>query len=180
MAVWSALFFALPVVPMMAAGAVSGPVAAALIGVGLLCGAQTGHDSRNGLLPLTETALIAGLGAVALALGRISAVDAALGSAGGVVLFWGINQLWLRGRGQLALGGGDVRLIAALGLWVGLSGLGALLALAALLALGFALITGRRGRLAFGPFLCAAALAVVWADALAIGGMAGYGWAGFP
>lgn len=149
----------------VAAGWSLAPLSASQAGLlvlsGIVLGAQAGHDWRRSLLPLPESALLAALGAAAVAAGMTLPSDAALGSGVGVVLFWGLNALWQRLRGGPAFGGGDLRLMAGLGLWVGLSGLPFLLAGAALAGLVAAAITRAPGRIAFGPWLALACWAVV-------------------
>jgi leader peptidase (prepilin peptidase)/N-methyltransferase len=126
-------------------------------------------DARHWLLPdaLTLPLVLAGLGAAAaFAPGALfaRALGAALGYASLRALAW----LYKRARGRDGLGGGDAKLFAAAGAWVGVGGLSSVVLLAALAALAAALLlrlTGIRltaqSAVPFGPFL-ALALWLVW------------------
>lgn len=127
--------------------------AGALVLFAALLGTQAGHDLKRGLLPLPESVLIVALGLVSLTLGTGNALDALLGSLTGVGLFYALNLIWLRRRGQLGFGGGDIRLMAGLGLWVGLSGLAYLILVAAVGGLLMARLTRAGDSIAFGPWL---------------------------
>ncbi|QPR27564.1 prepilin peptidase [Edwardsiella hoshinae] len=91
--------------------------------------------------------------------------DAVFGVLTGYLLLWLVAWGFWRWRGIEGLGGGDAKLLAALGAWVGVSRLPTLLLAACLLALiGFAWRTWRQGALSplpvpFGPPLV---LAGVW------------------
>jgi len=127
-------------------------------------------DWRHMVLPDPAMAALA-LGAVAWALigGAVEAGDMLIGGAAGGGVFWLLAVLYRRLRGREGLGFGDVKLMAAAGLWVGWQGLpgvaliGALATLAA--ALAPSLLRGQRldplARLPFGPALCFA-LWFVW------------------
>ncbi|WP_299968746.1 prepilin peptidase [uncultured Roseobacter sp.] len=158
---WAGVGLSAPVVLVWPYLAVTVAQAALLGMLCLLLAAQVGHDLRRGLLPLEETVLIALAGGVAVWLQMTDPFDAALGSITGVGILFLLDQLWRRGGGVRAVGGGDMSLIAALGIWSGLSGLSVLLIVAALSALGVAWITGTRGRIAFGPYLVLGTWAVV-------------------
>jgi leader peptidase (prepilin peptidase)/N-methyltransferase len=112
------------------------------------------------ILPDRLNALLAGAGiGQSLALGLPSFPDAALGSmiGGGLLALLGALFRWLRGIDGLGLG--DVKLLSAVGLWVGWQGLPLVLSIASTTALAFlALRMVRQGRplraiLPFGPFL---------------------------
>lgn len=83
----------------------------------------------------------------------------------GYGLLAGLNAIHLVLRRRHGLGGGDAKLLAALGAWLGLWALPQILTLAALGGLIWALFTRQRA-LAFGPWLAAA-------------GLAGWLWPGF-
>lgn len=83
----------------------------------------------------------------------------------GYGLLAGLNAIHLVLRRRHGLGGGDAKLLAALGAWLGLWALPQILTLAALAGLIWALFTRQRA-LAFGPWLAAA-------------GLAGWLWPGF-
>ncbi len=114
-------------------------------------------DARCQRLPdaLTLPLLLAGLGEAAWLEPQgltDRAFGAALGAAGLYALAWAYRRL----RGREGLGGGDAKLLAAGGAWVGAGVLADVLLVAALGGLAWAC---RRGwpdpsaRLAFGPFL---------------------------
>ncbi|MEL7041321.1 MAG: A24 family peptidase [Pseudomonadota bacterium] len=62
-------------------------------------------------------------------------VDRIAGAVIGFGLFWTIDQVYLKLRGRPGLGRGDAKLIGALGLWVGATGLTSVILLASALAL---------------------------------------------
>ena len=124
-------------------------------------------DWRYFILPdvLTLPLLLAGLG-VAAGEGRAAALDGALGAALGYGGLWLVGALYRRLRGRDGLGGGDAKLLAAGGAWLGAAALPWVLLGAAVGGLAIAALT-RRGILAptlavpFGPPL-AAAIWLVW------------------
>ena len=124
-------------------------------------------DWRHFVLPdaLTLPLLVAGLGA-AVAEGRAMALDSALGAALGYGGLWLVGTLYRRLRGREGLGGGDAKLLAAGGAWLGAAALPWVVLGAAVGGLAIAGLT-RRGGLAatlavpFGPPL-AAAIWLVW------------------
>lgn len=132
-------------------------------------------DWETGLLPNPLVAAVAVLGLAGFALPGLGApggwADGLLGAAltGGIAwaLRWGFHVR----TGRHGLGLGDVKLLAAAGLWSGLSLLPALLVIAGLGGVGLALIA-RRGAgqtFPFGPALALALLAVaLWPDRLAM------------
>jgi leader peptidase (prepilin peptidase)/N-methyltransferase len=90
------------------------------------------------------------------------------GAAAGFLTFAGVTVVyrWLRSRD--GLGGGDARLLGAIGAWVGWLGLPSVVLYAAVSGLLWTIIQAHRGRpvafhtrLAFGPHLCLAAW-LVW------------------
>lgn len=146
----------------------------ALLGWGLL--ALLALDAEHHWLPDRITMPLLGLG---LLLGAGNFADRLLGAAigGGTLLLLALAYRALRGREGVGLG--DVKLMAALGAWLGPLLLGPLLLAAALLGLGMAAalkISGRGlpagGRIPFGACLAAAAFpiwlfasATAWAQA---------------
>ena len=133
-------------------------------------------DLEHGLLPdrLTLGLLWAGL---AYSLVPKQAAEASLfepafpgpgqavaGAIAGYALFWIVNRTWRILRQRDGLGQGDLKLVAALGAWTGISGLPLVVSLAAIagLAVGLTLILTRRARfsdeLPFGPFLAASGM----------------------
>jgi leader peptidase (prepilin peptidase)/N-methyltransferase len=87
----------------------------------------------------------------------------------GGALLYAIKELYFRWRDREGLGLGDVKLAAVAGAWTGLAGLGHVLLLASLLAIGYVLMLNARDlrslsattAIAFGVFL-APAIWFVW------------------
>lgn len=94
-------------------------------------------------------------------------IDGAIGALAGGGILALVAAGYRRLRGRAGLGGGDIKLVAAGGAWLGWQGLPSLILLAALCGLGFGIARGalRAGglsaRVPFGPPL-AAALWLVW------------------
>jgi len=119
-------------------------------------------DLRRGIIPDWLNLMIATLG-----LARIAILDdwpLALGAAAEGILtgaiVWLLRWLYFRLRQRQGLGLGDVKLLAAAAIWVGIAGIPMLLlvaSLAALAAAGILHLTGekmtRQTALPFGPFL---------------------------
>ena len=130
-------------------------------------------DLRKGVLPDVATGVtaVAGLG-WALASGDfVAAVAMALaGGSLGFVILAAVAALYRRARGVDGLGGGDARLLGAIGIWVGWQGIAPVLLGAALLGLALAGALRLAGRgpgggdaVPFGPFLCICAwLVLIW------------------
>lgn len=94
-------------------------------------------DARTRLLPdaLTLPLLAGGLLASALGLTGLSPGASLLGAILGYASFRLVAWAYERWRGRVGLGGGDVKLLAALGAWLGAERLPALVWLAALMGL---------------------------------------------
>lgn len=124
---WSALLF-------------DGPLAVvgAVFGVALLLIAAI--DAEHLWLPniLTLPLGAAGL-AVSLVFGPGRFIDHVIGAAIGFLALAGLAALYRRLRGREGLGGGDARLLAALGAWVGWAGLPSILVWASLAGLSWVL-----------------------------------------
>jgi leader peptidase (prepilin peptidase)/N-methyltransferase len=129
-------------------------------------------DARCWLLPdiLTLPLVVVGLAAAALAPETLPGAlfARALGAALGYSVLQAVAWLYKRLRGRDGLGGGDAKLLAAAGAWVGAGALPSVVFVAAASALAAALLSRLRGiRLAaqsalpFGPFLALAAW-LVW------------------
>lgn len=126
-------------------------------------------DLRTGYLPdpLQITLAVAGMAVVAI--GSPVEISWQLALAGAVVngaSFWALRWLVSRLKGREAMGFGDVKLVAAGGLWVGPLALPYIMAAAGILTLIGAAIaglaTGRpvwRGEMPLGPGLAAGILA---------------------
>lgn len=89
--------------------------------------------------------------------------DNLVGAVGGYLVFTAVAWAYRRWRGRDGMGAGDAKLLAAIGAWVGASGLPSVVLVAALMALGtIAIAALRQGapkmtdRVPFGPFLAAA------------------------
>jgi leader peptidase (prepilin peptidase)/N-methyltransferase len=119
-------------------------------------------DFRQGIIPnwlnlaiafggLARSAVLDGLGAAALA-----------GCEGLIVgaIVWVLRWVYFRWRNQHGIGLGDVKLLAASGIWIGVAGVPLQLLVASLTALGAAVVLRiaghtmtRQTSLPFGPFL---------------------------
>jgi len=126
-------------------------------------------DFEHQILPdaLTVPLIALGLG-VAWFAAPGAILDNVAGAALGFVLFAAVAAAYRRWRGREGLGGGDAKLLAALGAWVGLSGLPSVVLIGSLAALAGALAARalRRGgalhdRVPFGPALALAGW-LVW------------------
>ncbi len=141
---WAASFFAL--------------TAATALLLALAC-----IDARTGLLPNTLTYPFLALGLLlALADIGVGFWPALLGAAGGYVFLWLASSVFWVVTRQVGMGGGDLKLFAGLGAWVGWTGLWFLLLIACLMGVGFAMWRQRsvypRGSYPFGPFLAIAGI----------------------
>lgn len=121
-------------------------------------------DLREWWLPDRLTAALAIAGMASAALGPPDLADRLVGGAAGYGSLWLIAFAYRRLRGHEGMGGGDPKLMGAIGLWLGWRMLPAVLLAAALIGLGWALFQHARGRavaatdaLPFGALLAAAA-----------------------
>ncbi|MEZ5936589.1 MAG: A24 family peptidase [Hyphomonadaceae bacterium] len=142
--------------------------AGALLALGLCWGSVIDIDRM--MLPDAITLGLAGVGlAVSLAGGSHAFVSSAIGCAVGLLVSLGLAEGYRRLRGRDGLGGGDIKLLAAAGAWLGWEGLPAAVLIATSAAivfiLGGAALRRRRpdaaGQIAFGPFI-AVGIWVVW------------------
>jgi leader peptidase (prepilin peptidase)/N-methyltransferase len=133
----------------------------------LLCASLAWIDIRHGIIPDWLNLAIAGLGLLKiLMIGDPSDALQAIGEGVVVgVLFWLLRRLYFAHRKVQGLGLGDVKFLAAAGIWVGIAGLPLLLLVATLAALVCAGVVhlARRSLSAetsmpFGPFLAAGLL----------------------
>lgn len=132
--------------------------------------ALSGIDWEHRLLPDAITLPGVGLGlGLSLVLPHISFMEAAGGALAGGLGLWGVGWLYQKWRGRQGLGGGDVKLAAMIGAFVGISLIPLVLflsaALGTLAGVGMAVAQGdwRGGRwqsrqIPYGPFLAAGAI----------------------
>jgi leader peptidase (prepilin peptidase) / N-methyltransferase len=133
----------------------------------LLSAALAWIDIRHGIIPDWLNLAIAGLGLIKIILiGDPLAAIEALGEGAAIgAAFWLLRRLYFSFRGVQGLGLGDVKLLGAAGIWVGIAGLPMLLLVATLTALACAGSMHLAGRsltaqtsMSFGPFLAAGLL----------------------
>ncbi len=124
-------------------------------------------DAQEQCLPDDLTLPLCWAGMLASTLGWIAVdpVSAIWGAAIGYLLLWGVAQAYERARGQVGMGQGDFKLLAALGAWLGWQNLSLLLLIACVLGIAHGLMRPRAQRLAsphfaFGPSLCLAGFAL--------------------
>jgi leader peptidase (prepilin peptidase)/N-methyltransferase len=119
-------------------------------------------DIRHGLIPDWLNLTIAGLGLSKAVIvgGPLAGLEAACEGAAIGAIFWLLRRLYFAFRDMQGLGLGDVKFLAAAGLWVAVAGLPMLLLVAALTALtcaGALQLAGwqltRQTSMSFGPFL---------------------------
>jgi leader peptidase (prepilin peptidase)/N-methyltransferase len=119
-------------------------------------------DIRDGIIPDWLNLSIAGLGLAkaVMANGSAAGIEAAGEGAAIGLIFWLLRRLYFGWRKIQGLGLGDVKFLAAAGIWIGVAGLPILLLFAALTALAAAAVMQLAGRdmtrqtsLPFGPFL---------------------------
>jgi leader peptidase (prepilin peptidase) / N-methyltransferase len=128
----------------------------------LLGGALALIDMRHGIIPDWLNLTIAGLGLSKAVIvgGSLAGLEAVCEGIAIGAIFWLLRRLYFVLRKIQGLGLGDVKFLAAAGLWVGVDGLPMLLLVAALAALataGCMQLAGqnmtRRTSISFGPFL---------------------------
>lgn len=148
-----------------AALAVPGPVALAGAVFGWLLLALAALDLAAFWLPDALTATLAAAGLATGVLGIEPALpDRLIGGAVGLLALWAVGAGYKALRGRAGLGGGDPKLLGAIGLWLGWRMLPAVVLLAALVGLAVVLLGMLRGRRAtlgdampFGALLAIAA-----------------------
>ncbi len=128
----------------------------------LLSGVLAWVDIDQGIIPDWLNGTIAGLGLskAVIAGGTLAGLEAACEGAAIGAIFWLLRRLYFGFRKIQGLGLGDVKFLAAAGIWVGVAGLPTLLLIAALTALVCACVMQLAGRqltgqtsISFGPFL---------------------------
>ncbi len=129
-------------------------------------------DWDTTLLPDSMTLPLLWGGLLAALLGWTVPVTQALwGALVGFGGLWAVVWLFERATGKQAMGGGDLKLLAALGAWLGPAALLPVVFLASLLGAVVGLVMKARGSLRegrfvpFGPFLAGAGLVVAWVGA---------------
>jgi leader peptidase (prepilin peptidase) / N-methyltransferase len=119
-------------------------------------------DIRHGIIPNWLNLTIAGLGLSKAVIidGPAAGLEAACEGAAIGAIFWLLRWLYFAFRKVQGIGLGDVKFLAAAGIWIGVSGLPMLLLVATLTALACAGIMQWAGRslnsqtsMSFGPFL---------------------------
>lgn len=133
----------------LAGWAVPGPVGLAGAVFGWLLLTLAALDIAEFWLPDALTATLAGAGLVTGLLGvEPSLGDRLIGGASGFVVLWAIGAGYKRLRHREGLGGGDPKLLGAIGLWLGWRLLPEVVLLAALTGLAIVLAGLLRGRAA--------------------------------
>jgi leader peptidase (prepilin peptidase) / N-methyltransferase len=144
----------------------------------VLCAAIAWIDIRDGIIPDWLNLAIAALGLLRIwTTADLSAAIEAIGE--GIVIglvFWLLRRLYFAYRGIQGLGLGDVKFLAAAGIWVGVVGIPMVLLVATMTALACAGVMQLSGRaltaqtsLSFGPFLAAGLLLAVGLQQIGIG-----------
>ena len=119
-------------------------------------------DIRDGIIPDWLNLTIAGVGLLRALIvdGPLAGSNAVCEGAAIGAIFWLLRRLYFAFRKIQGLGLGDVKFLAAAGIWVGVAGLPVLLLVAALTALACAAVMQLTGRqltaqtsMSFGPFL---------------------------
>jgi leader peptidase (prepilin peptidase) / N-methyltransferase len=119
-------------------------------------------DIRHGIIPDWLNLSVAGLGLAKVVTvgGLVAGIEAAGEGVAIGLIFWLLRRLYFGFRKIQGLGLGDVKFLAAAGIWIGIAGLPILLLIAALTALAAAAVMQLAGRdmtrrtsLPFGPFL---------------------------
>jgi leader peptidase (prepilin peptidase)/N-methyltransferase len=144
-----------PIAEMLAAGIGALSVAVAADPVGAAAGALFGWlllalallDARHGWLPDRLTVALAAAGlAVGLAGLPPPFVDRLIGGVAGFLVFAFVRHAYRLLRGREGMGGGDVKLLGAIGLWLGWRILPMVLLGAALAGLLWSLLERARGK----------------------------------
>lgn len=126
--------------------------------------ALTNVDYKTQFLPdiMTLPLLWLGLFVAVLTPGLVSPSHAVQGAIIGYLTLWGLSKAFLLLRKQEGLGGGDLKLAAALGAWCGPVSIMGVIGLSAFIAIGFAivLLIMRKpfSRFAYGPSLATAGI----------------------
>jgi len=133
-------------------------------------------DARTGLLPdaLTLPLLWTGLAWALLDAGLVSVHTALTAAMVAYVVLWLLAWGFLRLRGRDGMGGGDVKLLAAIGAWVGWPDVFLVLLGASVTGLIYALLIARKARLdaqhPFGPHLAGVTMVLLLLRVPGLGG----------
>ena len=128
----------------------------------VLCTSLSLIDIRRGIIPneLNLSIAVLGLAKSAIDGGTTEIIASAWQAAAIGAVFWLLRRLYFIWRKAQGLGLGDVKFLAAAGIWIGIAGLPMLLVIATSLALAAAAglqLAGhgmtRQTSLPFGPFL---------------------------
>ena len=150
-----------------------GLTGSAAVHAACLCGlvVLAGIDLRHYLLPDLLTYGLLGLAVIASVAGlsNTGLVQTLCGAILGYAILWALNACYRRVRRTDGFGGGDLKMMASLGGWLGPSGVIDVLTLSSLTALvcsaTFAMMKSQRlslqSRIPFGPFLAVAAAALM-------------------
>jgi len=139
----------------------------------LLCISLALVDLRQGIIPDALNLAVAGLGLAKTAVegGATAGLVAITGLIAVAAVFWLFRLFYFTLRKAQGLGLGDVKFLAAATPWVGITGIPALLlvaALTALLVIGSMQLSGhrmtRQSSLPFGPFLALGLLSTLAAQ----------------
>lgn len=135
-----------------------------------LCAVLAWIDIRDGIIPDWLNLTIAALGLIRIMLAADLSTALEAFSEGLVIggAFWLLRRLYFAYRGIQGLGLGDVKFLAAAGIWVGIAGIPIVLLIGTVTALacaGVMQLSGRaltgRTSLSFGPFLAGGLLMTV-------------------
>lgn len=123
-------------------------------------------DLEVQLLPdvMTLSLLLGGVGVAGCGWGWVSFTESLAGVLLGYGLLAGVGWGFHRLTGREGLGGGDLKLLAALGAWLGISAIPGVLFWGAALGVLAGLLLQHRGAQAypFGPFLALGGMIMVW------------------
>lgn len=128
------------VVGLWSAAVLEGPLALIGAGLGAALLLIATIDGEHFWLPTLLTLPLGAAGlAVSLRFGPGSPLDHLIGAAAGFLVLAGLAALYRRFRGQEGLGGGDSRMLGAIGAWVGWIGLPSVLVWASAAGLSWAI-----------------------------------------
>jgi len=133
-------------------------------------------DARTGFLPdaLTLPLLWTGLAAALLDMGQVPLPEAVAAVMIAYAALYTLAWLFLRLRGRDGMGGGDIKLLAAIGAWVGVMDVFWILLCASVSGLCYALAVTCSPRLdtqhPFGPHLAGVAIGVLMVRLMGLGG----------